>query len=264
MSDQPEKSQPTEKMVAQTQVVLANLRDPVMEALLQGRETSFSSQSKRTSNGLEITTTNEQTKEKSGLVVAGNVNSSEFLGGLSLVGDYNVKHLDGKGNLKSQEQDKFELKGSMFDAWSGNSDQFNAQLTRSDSKGHPFQVYKPAKSEVQYDGRNMVLDPNGQGLRIAKYAGSDNNCGMENPYNSANKRYECDYVISKGKDAPAKDGVSYNEVRENLPGGIYLRSVVRDGSGKVLGIVNQSYRLDANGDPVDIRTSARKPEQMKK
>lgn len=251
-------------MVAQTQVVLANLRDPVLEALIQGRESSFSSQSKRTANGLEITTTNDSTKAKSGLIVNGNVSSTDFLGGLSLEGNYNVKHLDGNGRLKSQEQDKFELKGGVWDAWMGNSDRFNAQLTRSDMQGNPFQVHKPAISEVQYNGRNMVLDPNGQGVRIAKYAGSDNNCGMENPYNSANKRYECDYVVSKGKDAPAKDGLSYNEVRENLPGGIYLRSVVRDGSGKVLGIVNQSYRLDANGDPVDIRTSARKPQEPRK
>jgi len=259
MSDQAEKSPPSEKLVAQTQVVLANLRDPVLDELLSGRESSFTSQSKRTADGLEITTTNEKTREKSSMVVDGDVTSTEFLGGLTLVGTYNVTHRDGNGRFTSQEQDKFELNGGIWDAWMGNADRFNAKLTRSDASGKPFEIYKPANSEVQYNGRNMVLDPNGQGVRIAKYAGSDNNCGMENPFNPGNKRYECEFVISKSKDAPARDGISYNEVRENLPGGIYLRSVVRDGSGKVLGIVNQSYRLDSNGDPVDIRTSARKP-----
>jgi hypothetical protein len=133
-------------------------------------------------------------------------------------------------------------------------------MTRRDVNGKPFQTYLPALSETVLQGNHLALDSNGQPLRVAKLAGSENNCGLDYA-NSRGGNMDCNYII---RDAKFGKDISYNETHEKSPSGIYYRSVMRDTAGKVLGIVDQSYTTDANGNLSTVRTSARKPVEIKK
>ncbi|MBX9686867.1 MAG: hypothetical protein K2X27_09210 [Candidatus Obscuribacterales bacterium] len=250
----------SEKSIAQNELTLAALREPALKLLQEGRESSFSSEAKRTDKGLQVNTVDEKTKTTSLMIVDGNatakhrsIDFSGFHFDVQLKGDFNITHI--KNNQTWVEKDSFELKGSDLDDWMQRSDKFNVTMKRSDANGRPIQVYEPAISEAQ-----SSLDPNGQPIRLARPAGNEANCGKENIYNPGNKRMECDYII---RDALNGD-LSYNETREKFPASFYYRSVVRDMQGQVKGIVHQSFNLDTNGDLVSVKTRAVKPAQLRK
>lgn len=254
------------KSVPQNEVVLTNLRDQAIDLLLnRNTESAFDSTAHKTSQGLQVDTTNVGDKSKSQMIVDGTAKySSPALGwdGFHLdtqwKGDYTVTHIN--GNQRRVEKDSFSYVGGMFDDFMNREDRSNVTVTRKDANGKPFQTYLPALSEMVSEGGHLKLDPNGQPLRVAKLAGSEANCGLDYS-NSRGGNMDCNYLI---RDAKFGKDISYNETHEKTPGGFYYRSVMRDTAGKVLGIVNQSFNLDANGDITNVRTSARRPEQLKK
>lgn len=261
MGDQPspEQQKKIETGIARTEITLAALREEPMRALLQeGVESAYTSVAKKTEKGLQVDTENTKTHRKSSMVVDGTATGSRGVFSTELTGDFTITHGTGQG--ARVEKDKFQLKGSNWDEVMGRPDLFNVGYTRTDASGKPFQVYEPAISEpVIKDGRYQ-LDPNGQPLRVAKPAGSDNNAGRENIGNPGNRRLEATFIIH---DAKLGD-LSYNQTKETTVGGYYYRSVVRDMQSRVLGIVEQDFKVDANNEITSVTTSARKPRQIKK
>lgn len=253
------------KSVPQNELTLVALRDHAIDLLLnKNTESAFESSAHRTKDGLQVDTTNLGDKSKSQMVVAGSSHySAPALGwdGFHLdtqwKGDYKITHIN--GNQRRVENDTFSYVGGMFDDFMSREDRSNVTMTRKDASGKPFQTYLPALSEMVSEGGHLKLDPNGQPLRIARLAGTEANCGLDYA-NSRGGNMDCNYLI---RDAKFGKDISYNETHEKSPGGFYYRSVMRDTAGKVLGIVSQSYNLDANGDITNVRTSARRPEQLK-
>jgi len=261
-----EVSEKLAKAVPQNEVVLVNLRDEALDLLLnKNTESSFESTARRTNQGLQVDTTNLGDKSKSQMLVNGTSSySPPALGwdGFHLdtqwKGDYNVTHIN--GNQRRVEKDSFSYVGGMFDDVMSREDRSNVTITRKDAKGNPFQTYLPALSEPVLQGGRLALDPNGQPLRHARLAGSEANCGLDMS-NSRGGNMDCNYLI---KDAKFGKDISYNETHEKYPTGFYYRSVVRDTAGKVLGIVQQSYSTDIEGNVTSVRTSAAKPKQLNK
>lgn len=254
------------KSVPQNELTLVALRDQALELLLnKNTESGFESTAHRTKQGLQVDTTNLADKSKSQMLVEGSSRySPPALGwdGFHLdtqwKGDYTITHTN--GNQRRVEKDSFSYVGGMWDDIMSREDRSNVTMTRKDASGKPFQTYLPALSETVSEGRNQKLDPNGQPLRVARLAGSETNCGLDYS-NSRGGNMDCNFLI---RDAKFGKDISYNETREKFPSGFYYRSVLRDTAGKVLGIVNQSYNVDSNGDITNVRTSARRPEQIKK
>ncbi len=243
----------TEKAIAQTEVVLAALREPAIKLLQDGVASAYTSTAHRTDKGLQVNTVKEGSHVPSMMLVEGSTESGRRIMNLDdhLKGEYKITHSEGKKSW--QEKDTFELSGGLWDGWMGRSDKFNVSLTRKDANGRVMESYLPAISEEQ-----KQLDPNGQPLRLARLAGSDANASLENIANPGNKRQEANYIIKNGNSE-----LSYNETREKYPAAWAYRSVVRDMNGKVLGIVNQTFTLDDSGDLSSVQTSARKPMQVK-
>jgi len=255
---------PIERSIAQTEATLAALRQPVLDALLkEGRASTFSSTAHRNGDELTIETTGKGTP-KQVLKVSSDIHSESTLfnpmdpstlkapnPGAYIVGNFTIK--DGQNNVI--ERDRVNFFASHVDDWYSRPDKATMSLTRMDAKGNPFQTYVPAVSEEQGG-----YDANGQPLRVATPTNGGPNCGLENIGNQGNHRRECDYIVH---DPNSRIGdLSYNET-QSTEGRTYYRSVVRDMQGKVLGIVEQSFALDANGDLVSATTSARKPVQVK-
>lgn len=247
-----------EKAIAQNEVTLAALREPALDLLLlEGIESAFTSTATKTGRGLEVSTTNTRDKSNSSFVVSGSadfsdasLNPFDFHLGSRWNGDFTISHSDGR-----VENDKFRYAGGFWDDVMSRTDKSTVSITRTDASGRPIQAYVPAVSEMVLgkDG-HLVRDPNGQPLRIAKEVGNATNCQLD--YSSSRQAtMDCNFVIND----PEIGKLSYNETREKEPAGFYYRSVLRDMEGKVLGIVEQNFNVDAEGDLTDIRTSARKP-----
>lgn len=243
----------TEKAIAQTEVVLAALREPAIKLLQDGVSSAYSSTAHITDKGLQVNTVKDGTHVPTVMLVEGKAESERRIMHMDdyLKGEYKITHSDGKKSW--QENDTFELSGGLWDGWMGRADKFNVSLTRKDANGRTIESYLPAISEEQ-----KQLDPNGQAVRLAKLAGSEANASLENIANPGNKRQEANFIIKNGDSE-----LSYNETREKYPAAWAYRSVVRDMKGKVLGIVNQTFTLDDNGDLASVQTSARKPMQVK-
>lgn len=250
----------TENAVAQTEVVLAALREPALKLLEEGIASSYTSTARRTKNGLEISTVKEGEKTASLMIVQGNARAESRIAywqgihlDVVLNGQYKITHKE--AGKTWQETDSFRLSGSMLDEWMGRPDKYNVTLNRKDAAGKPLQSYLPAISEAQ-----KQLDPNGQPLRLARYAGSEANSSLEDIYSYGSRKQEANYIIQDGRTGKE---LSYNETREKYPAAWAYRSVLRDMQGKVLGIVHQSFKLDEKGDLVSVDTSARKPMKLK-
>lgn len=251
-----------EKQISQTEIALAALREAPLHALVkEGIESAYTSKAERTDKGLRIETTNDRDKSTSTMIIEGTASSEHRTINLSgihfdtiLRGEYTISHVQGK--TVKLERDQFELIGTDWDAWMSRPDRFTLTMKRTDAQGRPIQTYEPAISETQVGGDgHLVLDPNGQPLRIARPADGEANCGLENIGNPGNRRMDATFII---RDATLGD-LSYNQTREKEPAGWYYRSVVRDMKGTVLGIVSQRFTLDDNGDIESVTTSARKP-----
>lgn len=245
----------TEKAIAQTEVVLAALREPAIKLLQDGVASAYTSSAHRTDKGLQVSTVKDGSNVPSLMLVEGKTESERRLLSMDdhLKGEFKITHTDGKKSW--QENDTFELSGGLWDGWMGRADKFNVSLTRKDASGKVIEAYLPAISEEQ-----RQLDSNGQPVRIARLAGSEANASLENIANPGNKRQEANYIIKNGS---TNAELSYNETRENYPAAFAYRSVVRDMQGKVIGIVNQSFKLDDHGDISSVQTSARKPMTIK-
>lgn len=250
-----ELEQQSAKAIAQNEVVLAALRAPALEALQKGIETSYTSQAKHTKSGLQIDTVNDTTHVPSMMLVDGKAESehrtisrSGIHMDVKLKGDFNITHFDGK-NLR-REKSSFELTHSDWDDLWNRKDRFNTRIRTEDMTGRAVQRYEPAISEEQKE-----VDPNGQPVRLAKPAGDQPNCGIEDIFRAGDKRHLCEYIID--------DKLSYNMTRTKDEAGWAYRSVVRDLKGKVLGIVRQDFDLDANGDIKSVSTTARKPMKVR-
>ncbi|MDZ4836368.1 MAG: hypothetical protein SGJ27_21550 [Candidatus Melainabacteria bacterium] len=255
------------KAVPQNEILLAALRDGPIEALLNRNvETKTETTTLQRAGGvLQAETTDSATKAKSQLMIEGSAKySPPALGwdGFHLdtqwKGDFTITHINGKE--RRVEKNNFSYVGGIFDDVMNRQDRSNVTLTRKDANGKPFQTYLPALSETLMENGRLVLDSNGQPKRIASPAGTEQNCGLDMS-NSRGGNMDCNYLI---RDAKFGKDISYNETHEKFPTGFYYRSVLRETTGKVLGIVEQSYSTDAQGNISSVRTSARKPEQLRK
>lgn len=245
--------------IARTEITLAALRDEAIKSLLkEGKSPVFTSNASKDGDVLKVDTKNDKTGVVTKMVVDGTATGSRGILSTELVGNFTITH--GSGQNARIERDEFRLKGGHWDEIMGRPDLFNVGFTRKDATGKPIQVYEPALSEVVISGGRVVEDPNGQPLRRARPAGSDNNAGAENIANRGNRRLEANYIIHD----PTIGDLSYNQTKEKTASGFAYRSVLRDLQGTVLGIVEQNVSLDENFDVTAVRTSARKPMQVKK
>jgi len=259
---------PLERSIAQTDITLAALREPVLEALLkEGRSSTFTSTAHRNGNELTIETTGKGMQPKV-MNITGDLQDSSPLfnpmdpssvklpnPGAYLVGNFTIT--DGKHNVI--ERDKYNFFASHVDDWYSRPDKATIAYTRMNADGTPITRYEPAQSTEKIQNGQVVYDANGQAIREASPTNGAPNCQAENIGNPGNHRRESEYIIH---DAKLGD-LSYNET-QTTEGQHYYRSVVRDMQGKVLGIVEQSFQLDANGDIISATTSARKPVQVKR
>ncbi len=256
---QEQKQKNIETGIARTEVALAALRDEPMRALIaEGVESAYTSTATKTDKGLKFDTENNKTHQKSTMVVDGSTKGSNGLLSISLDGDFTITH--GTGAAAKVEKDEFHLKASNWDSVMGRSDLFNVGYARKDAAGKPIQVYEPAISEIVTSDGQIARDPNGQPKRHARPAGDEMNAGRENIGNPGNRRLEATFIIH---DAKLGD-LSYNQTKEKTAQGFYYRSVVRDMKDNVLGIVEQDFTVDENNEVTSVRTSARKPRQVKK
>lgn len=256
-----------ERSIAQTDITLAALRQPALDALLQqGRSSTFTSIAHRQGNDLTVETTG-MGMPRQVMNISGNYqDETKWFNpmdpshlklpnpGAYLVGNFTIKD----GHNKVIENDTYNFFASDVDDLYSRPDKATIGFSRMKPDGTVLQNYTPAQSVEQIENGHVLLDPNGHAVRIAQASQGDPNCQLENIGNPGNHRRECDYIIH---DARLGD-LSYNET-QSTEGGHYYRSVVRDMHGKVLGIVEQTFQLDANGDVTNVTTSARKPQQVK-
>lgn len=249
---------------SRNEVTLNALRSDAIEDLIKkGIESSSTSTARTTAQGLEVNTTDNKTNQQSKMVVSG---AGEFEAGFH--GFHTDDQWKGNFTIKSTEAGKtstekatFDYSGSMWDNIWGRTDKANVTMARTSLDGKPLQTYLPASSEEVIKNGSYVMDPNGQPLRIAKEAGSSANCQLDMS-NSRGGNYDCNYLI---RDPRLGKDISYNETRKQWPnGGHEFRAVLRDTSGKVLGIVNQNFRTDSAGNLTEVQTSARKPMDLRK
>lgn len=244
--------------VPQNEVTLAALRDQALELLVtQNKGSSFDSTAKRTGQGLEVETKDESGKPVSKLVVNGSTSLEPPLHGFHLdtqwKGDFTITQTS-NGHTRV-EKSSFNYSGGFWDDIMGRTDRSNVTMIRRTPDGKPFQTYIPAISEPLVRNGQVVYDANNQPVRVARPADGDNNCGLDYSY-SRRGTMDCNYLI---RDSRFGKDISYNETRDTTASGFAYRSVVRDQQGTVLGIVEQYYGVDGNGDLTNVRTSARKP-----
>jgi hypothetical protein len=251
---------PVERSIAQTDVTLAALRQPALEALLkEGRSSTFTSTAHRQGEQLTVETSGKGVPQ-SVMKITGDyhdestvfnpLNPATFKlpnPGAFFVGNFKITD----GNNRLIEKDNYKFFASNVDDLYSRPDKATIAFTRTGADGKLLQNYVPASSQE-------ATDANGQSVRIATPTDGDPNCQLENIGNPGNHRRECEYIIRD----PKLGDLSYNET-QSTEGQHYYRSVVRDMKGKVLGIVEQSFDLDANGDITNVTTSARKPQPVK-
>jgi len=251
------------KSVPQNELTLAVLREQALELLLlEGKSSSFQSTARRTNQGLEVDTTNEADRSKSKLVINGTSTYEPPLHGWHLdtewKGEYTIAKT--RGGRQTVEKSSFDYSGSLFDDIMSRQDRANVSMTRRTSDGKTFQSYIPAISQEVVRKGQVVRDSNDQPLRVAREADGANNCGLDYSRSSRGTQ-DCNYLI---RDSRFGKDISYNETHDKTASGFYYRSVLRDRQGTVLGIMEQSFDIDGNGDLTNVQTSARKPVQIKK
>lgn len=255
MADAPIKT--SETAIARNEIALSLLRESALEALIKGRASVSESTAVAAAGGRKIETIDKETQEKHTITIDGKAVGARRTFGNEVKGDFSIVRVSPKG---ADEKAEFELTTSDFDDFWGRSDKFRVSMKRTKAAGgKAVESYEPAVSE-KIEGK---LDPNGQPLRTARPAAdSEVNCQRENIDNRGNKRLLREYIIHNDK----LGDLSYNETVEKFPAHFYHRSVIRDMKepGKVLGIVEQSFKIDDNGDLTSVTTKARRPAKLKK
>jgi hypothetical protein len=254
----------------QNEVALANLRDEAMQALAGGKPFASSSTADKEGKALHVTTTSGG-KPDGTMIVDGSNSDTNYVLGEKLQGNFKVFHE--KGASHTVEQDNFTINASNIDSMWGRDDKANLSISRKDASGKPIQTYEPAISETKIQNGQVVLDANGQPEKVTRPAGGDANAHLENPENPGNHRRETDYIVHDAalakKLGVSGDALSLDLTSEAFPNGKggetdYTRGVLRtlDGS-RVLGIIEQDAKLDANGSIVDVQTTSRLPRKPK-
>lgn len=258
------------KAIPQNELTLVALRDSALDLLLnRNTPSTFESTARKTAQGLEVDTTQTSDKNRptSRMIVDGTADVERpSLGwgkhGFHLDtrwdGNFTITHINGARS--AVETGTFAYTGGMWDDVMSRHDRSSITMTRMDADGKPFQKYVPAYSEMVSAGGRLALDPNGQPLRTARLAGNAANCGLDFS-NRGGGNFDCNYMI---QDARFGQDLSYNETHQKHPAYFSYRSVVRDTKGTVLGIVEQNFNVDGNGDLTRVTTRARRPEEIRK
>ena len=240
---------------AQTVATLSLLREEAITDLIKDgeRSTFHSVGNSKSDSELEVVTTEEGSDEVDTLRILGD-EKVEGTFNLSVSGDYNIYRND-NGNT-STEKMSFNMKHSFYDDLR-ELPHYTVSMNRTSINGAPIESYNPAVTKLVSEDGALVRDVNGQPVRIAE-ATDGVNCQPD--YSRPNSgKMECEYIL---EDAELGT-LSYNETRSKTAQGFQHRSVIRDMQGKVLGIVNQNFNLDARGMLKEATTTARRPKGYK-
>jgi hypothetical protein len=211
--------------ITQMEVTLAALREPAMRKLLdQGVASAYTSQAKRTERGLEVESTDNKTKDKSKIIVSGTASIDNRLFHLDQHAQGDVTVTNG-ANGKVLEKDHIDFSSSDID-----------HLYNQD-----YKVSISHKRHFADDGRTQTAETKTDHVSPGK---------NEADYKIHDSKYG-DLTLNETITSPLGNRKEY-------------RSVLRDSGGKVLGIIDQVFDLDGNGDPTSVYTSARKPAPEKK
>jgi hypothetical protein len=253
-----------EKLVTtlpQNELALTVLRDSAIQILFEKNvRPNLESTARHTDQGLVVDTVNTKDNTKSSMVVSGKGHAEQSLHGFHTddqwKGDFTITRQD--GGKRSVETAKFDYSGSMLDNLFRRYDRANITLQRSTADGKPIQTYAPAISDYVYDGKTLVRDPNGQPLRHARLANGEVNC--EKDMSSRSGKYECSWLI---QDQRLHGDISANMTNEQWGAGNRYHTVLRTPDGKVLGIVDQYIKRNAEGELTQVTTQAKRPENYK-
>lgn len=207
------------QQIAQTEVAVSALRDAALEHLLkEGKATSSTSLVTKGTGGLEIKTTDDQTHAASNTFIT--IPEMHGNGLTSMGGDTTLTNL----GTKKSEKDHIDLSYSAWDDFVGREDTGHVALTRTDAAGHVIQT-----------------------------AAGDYN-KFDHGHTAANVT-EVDYKVHDARLGDFK----LNQVVTNwADGSTEYRSVIRDNTDHILGVVDQNFKKDANGDLISVNTLARK------
>jgi hypothetical protein len=254
---------------AQTDIATAVLREDAVNALLQeGREGTYETRGRRTAAGLQLDTENKANRaERSVATISGSSTAADEYS-VNITGDFRISKTSkaGSSNLTAHYEN--------VSGWSlpGLSPSRSPYMigTPSTAVTHNAFSFKDGERLVQdyragqYYSANESLNAEsrgGQSIRVPKLSVDALNCAKENMAATVdqNSRMECQYIF-KG---PSGKDYSFMQSREQHPAGTEHRGVIRDMQGKVVGIVDQFFKLDAQGDLVSATTQVRKPRERK-
>lgn len=249
-----------ERRLTLPEAVLAHLRDQAIDTLLtEGRSLTLNSVGRKNGDVLTIETTGDGQRRV--VNVTGEVTGDDRIfnpmaSGWSLPNP--GSYVTGEFTFTDQnnrllERSRINFYGSHVDSAYSRPDKATISILRTDGEGNVLQRYEPAQSYIKMENGRIVYDQGGQPVRLAKPTGGGPNCGLENPGNPGNRRRDCEYILHD----PELGELSYNQT-QSTEQMINYRSVVRR-DGDVVGIVEQTFQVDEDGDVLNVTTSARKP-----
>jgi hypothetical protein len=218
------------KTAMQNELALSKLRDTAVYGLLhEGRESAYTSSASPTKQGLSVATANDKTHQKDSFQVIGTDNehlkpafSSSFPVGLGISVSDDFKIVDGT----NVENDTVKFATGINTSSKSLMDQDKGKLdiAKSDSDGHQTQT-----AHADYD----------------KFGHG----------HTASNTTEGDWKIHDTKYGD----VNINQVVTRQPdGSSEYRGVMRDKDDRILGIVDQIFTTDKDGNIKSVLTEARK------
>jgi hypothetical protein len=218
------------KTALQNELALSKLRDAAVYGLLhEGRESTFTSAATATKEGLSVVTANDKTHQKDFFQVIGTDNerlrpafSSSFPVGLGMSLSDDFKIVDGK----NVENDKVKVATGINTSSKTlmSHDEGKLDITKTDSEGRQTQT-----AHADYD----------------KFGHG----------HTANNTTEADWKIHDTKYGD----VNINQVvTRQADGSTEYRGVMRDNDDRILGIVDQFFTTDKDGNIKSVSTEAHK------
>jgi hypothetical protein len=219
------------KSASQNELALSRLRDNAVNSLLhEGREAAFTSTATSTKDGLSVVTTNDKTHQKDQFQIIGSdaekvrpAFSGAFPVGIGLAVTDDFKIVDGK----KVEKDSVRLASGINTASETLFDQNKGTIDITKTDGTTGQQLQSAHADYDKYGHGHY----------------------------AQNTTEADWKIQDAKYG----NVDINQVVTKQPdGSTEYRGVIRDSNNRVLGIVDQYFTTDQNGNLKTVSTEARK------
>ena len=170
---------PVERSIAQTDITLAALREPALEALLkEGRSSTFTSTAHRNGDQLTVETSGKGAPRSVMNITADYHDESTVFNPLNpatlkmpdpgayFVGNFKITD----GNNRLIEKDNYNFFASNVDDLYSRPDKATIAFTRTTADGKLLQNYIPASSDEKVENGQVVLDANGDVTNVTTSA----------------------------------------------------------------------------------------------